>query len=119
MEQEDGLIHGNILSLAELNEEDRASVAVCLSTPFVGTLSTAIPPEILERQRQQQKEHDEALSGPMQATVELRWAVPELAHIPSDVKLQQCFKGVTYGGWRRLEWRDVPRVVVKKGKEHE
>lgn len=77
------------------------------------TMSTTIPLEILEQQREQQKRFDEALAGPMSATSELRWAVPEGTHLPDETKLQQLWTGVTNGGYKKQEWRDVPRVVVK------
>jgi hypothetical protein len=57
--------------------------------------------------------------APFVATLELRIAVPEGTHMPDQQKLQQMWVAVTAEGVILKEWRDVPRVLVQKGKEHE
>jgi hypothetical protein len=53
------------------------------------------------------------------AAAELRMAIPEGTHTPDQQCLQQLWVAVAKDGSILKQWRDVPRVVVQKGKEHE
>jgi hypothetical protein len=58
-------------------------------------------------------------SGDYAPTLQLRIAVPEGTHMPDQQKLQQLWVAPTIGGGQLRQWREIPRVIVKRGKEHE
>lgn len=78
-----------------------------------------IPDKQLRRMEEALRLERETLTTDYAATPHLRWACPEGTHTPDATKLQQRFDAKTVGGGRSSVWRNVPTVVVKKGREHE